>query len=186
MRNIIAIVGPIASGKGALIKILEEKGYHILSLSDAVREKTKIWGLEHTRENLQDVGDKLRKKFGPSILAELATQEIKKHPEEKYVIDGIRNPAELRYIQKNFTAFVIGITASPEKRFQLMQQRGRKGDPTTWETFKKLEERDRGVGQEDFGQQVEKCLSLSDIVIDNNGTLKEFQTNLGYFFEKIL
>src|SRR5579872_1581432 len=113
-RKVIAVVGPIASGKGALTNLLQEKGYTILSLSDVVRKKATAWGLSHTRQNLQDVGDKLRKKFGSSILAELVTQEIKKHPGEKFVVDGIRNPAELSYLKKNFHAFTIGVTASPE------------------------------------------------------------------------
>lgn len=185
-KKVIAVVGPIASGKGALINLLNGKGYRCVSLSDVVREKAKEWGLSLVRENLQDVGDKLRQKFGSSILAELATQEIKKHPEEKFVIDSVRNPTELSYIKNNFHAFTIGITASPEKRFQLMKVRGREWDPQSWEEFQKLEERDRGVGQESFGQQVEECLKMADIVVDNNGSLEEFQTNLTYFLGKIL
>lgn len=185
-RKVIAVVGPIASGKGALINLLKEKGYQDLSLSDVVREKAHEWGLPLTRKNLQDVGDKLRRSFGPSLLAELATQEIKKYPEKKYVIDSVRNSAEVAYLKKEFGAFVIGITASADKRFQLMQIRGREWDPKTREEFDKLEERDRGVGQESFGQQVERCLQMADIVVDNNGTLEEFETNLGYFLGQIL
>lgn len=185
-KKVIAVVGPIASGKGALISLLEKNGYHCLSLSDVVRQKAKEWGLPLTRENLQNVGDQLRQKFGGTILAELATQEIKKHPEEKFVVDSVRNPAELLYIKNNFNAFTIGITASAKKRFELMQIRGREWDPKTWEEFEKLEERDRGVGQEDFGQQVEKCLEMADIVVDNNGSFEDFQTNLGYFLAKLV
>lgn len=184
--NVIAVVGPIASGKGALINLLKEMGYHGISLSDVVREKAKEWGLPFTRENLQDVGDKLRHSFGSSILAELATQGIKRHPDVKYVIDSVRNPAEVAYLKKTFGARVIGITASPDKRFQLMQARGREWDPKTREEFRRLEERDRGVGQESFGQQVEKCLQMADIVLDNNGTLADFNTNVSHFLKNIL
>lgn len=186
MKKIIAVVGPIASGKGSLIKLLEEKGYTCVSLSDVIREKTREWGLPLVRENLQNVGDQLRQKFGLTILAELATQEIRKNPEKKFVIDSVRNPLELEYIRKHFQAFVIGITASAERRFAMMKSRGREWDPKTWEEFKRLEERDRGIGQEAYGQQVEKCLQMADIVIDNNGNFEEFQTNLGYFLSKIL
>lgn len=184
-RKVIAVVGPIASGKGALIGLLKEKGYSVLSLSDAVREKATIWGLTHTRENLQNVGDKLRKQFGSSILAELATQEIKKNPDKKYVVDAVRNPAELDYLRKEFNAFVIGITASPEKRFELMKLRHRGGDPVSWEEFKKVEERDRGVGQDIAGQQVEACIRKADVVIDNNGNLEDFNNNISYFLKQL-
>jgi len=185
-KKVIAVVGPIASGKGALIKLLEEKGYTKISLSDVVREKAKEWSLEFTRKNLQDVGDKLRKNFGPAFLAELITHTIKKNPEKKYVIDSVRNPAELAYLKKQLQAFVIGITASPEKRFELMKKRGSAWDPKTWEDFVKSEERDRGIGQADFGQQVEKCLQMADMVIDNNCSFEEFQTNLRYFLKNLL
>ncbi|HET9946502.1 MAG TPA: AAA family ATPase [Patescibacteria group bacterium] len=184
MKQIIAIVGPLASGKGALITLLEKKGYSVLSLSGEVREKTNLWGLDQTRENLQNVGDKLRKSFGPAILAELIGQKISPH--QKFVIDGIRNPAELSYLQKTFHAFTIAITATPEKRFEMMKKRGRVGDPTTWEEFKKAEERDRGIGQESFGQQVEACVKMADVVLDNNGTYEQFEQNLTYFLPKII
>ncbi|SRR5260221_6717128 len=184
--RVIALVGPLASGKGTLIELLQEKGYESVSLSDEVREKASIWGLTPTRENLQNVGDKLRKSFGLSILAELVGQKIAKNPKVNFVIDGVRNPGELQYLKKEFDAYSIGITASPQKRFALIKKRKRQGDPLTWEEFKKAEERDRGVGQESYGQQVQACLDASDVVIDNNGTLRQLQTNSSYFLTKIL
>lgn len=185
-KKVIAVVGPIASGKGALIKLLEEKGYTKISLSDVVREKAKEWSLEFTRKNLQDVGDKLRKNFGASFLAELVAHAIKKNSDKKYVIDSVRNPAEVAYLKKHLNAFIIGITASPEKRFELMKARGSEWDPKTWEEFKEQEERDRGVGQVAYGQQVQKCLDMADMVLDNNCNYEEFKTNLTYFLGRIL
>lgn len=186
MKRVIGVVGPIASGKGVLISLLQKKGYAVLSLSDIVREKTKEWGQEMTRENLQNVGDSLRKKFGTSILAEMIAPTIKKNVNEMFVVDAIRNPAEVIYLQKEFNAYIIGITASAKKRFDLMQKRGKEYDPKTWEAFAKLEARDRGIGQSEFGQQVEKCLALADIVLENNGSLNDFEKNVGYFLEKNL
>jgi len=114
--RVIALVGPLASGKGTLIELLQEKGYESVSLSDEVREKASIWGLTPTRENLQNVGDKLRKSFGLSILAELVGQKIAKNPKVNFVIDGVRNPGELQYLKKEFDAYSIGITASSLKK----------------------------------------------------------------------
>src|SRR6185312_6095018 len=104
-KKVIAVVGPIASGKGALISLLEEKGYTKISLSDVVREKAKSWGLELTRKNLQDVGDTLRKNFGGSFLAEVVTHTVQHSPDKKYVIDSVRNPAELSYLKEHLHAF---------------------------------------------------------------------------------
>lgn len=186
MTKCIAVVGPMASGKGALVDLLQKEGYQMLSLSDIVRDKTTAWSLPFTRKNFQDVGDKLRQKFGSAILAELIAPKIKTHPEKKYVIDGVRNPAEVLFFKKHFQAFVIGVTASSDKRFYLMQLRHRSSDPTTREEFDHLEARDRGVGQSAFGQQVDACLALADLVIDNNGSLEDFQKNLSYFLKQII
>lgn len=184
--RIIGIVGPIASGKGVLITILQKQGYHRVSLSDVIREKTQEWGMEMTRKNLQEVGDSLRKKFGNSILAEMVSSKIQKNTAEKFVVDAIRNPAEVTYLKKEFNAYIIGITAPARKRFELMQQRNKAYDPKTWEEFKIAEERDRGVGQENYGQQVEQSLAMADIIMENNGTLEDFEQNAGYFLMKNL
>lgn len=186
MSKLIAVVGPLASGKGAVIDVLKEKGYICLSLSDVVREHTKEWGLELTRKNLQDVGDSLRKKFGSSILAELAASHIMKDSSKKYIIDGVRNPAELTYLKSHFETFTLGVTASAEKRFSLMKIRNREWDPKTKEEFDELEARDRGIGQESFGQQVSACLDMADLVIDNNGSLEQLQESIGYFLPKVI
>jgi len=186
MSKVAAVVGPMSSGKGAVIDVLKDKGYICLSLSDVVREHAKEWGLELTRKNLQDVGDSLRQKFGSAILAELASSHILKDPGKKYIIDGVRNPAELVYLKSHFDVFTLGVTASSEKRFSLMKIRNREWDPKTREEFDELEARDRGVGQEDYGQQVQRCLDMADLVIDNNGSLNELQESIGYFLPKVL
>lgn len=184
--RIIGIVGPIASGKGIILSLLQQQGYEVLSLSDVVREKTKEWGLEITRKNLQDVGDRLRKKFGMSILAEMIAPKIQKNPKKKFVIDAIRNPAEVKFFKNQFGAFVIGVTAPAEKRFELMRARNKPYDPTTWEEFQKAEERDRGVGQEEHGQQVEKCLAMADVTLENNGTLEEFMQKIEEILKNVI
>lgn len=183
--RIIGVVGPIASGKGSVIAILQKKDYTALSLSDVVREKTKEWGLPLTRENLQNVGDQLRKKFGNTILAELVGQHMYDQ-DKKFVIDSIRNPAEAKYLKEKFGCYIIGITASAKKRYEMMQSRNRDYDPKTWEAFLKAEERDRGIGQEVYGQQVEKCLQLADVVFDNNSTKEDFEKTIAYFVERNL
>lgn len=185
MKRVVGVVGPIASGKGSVIALLQKKGYTALSLSDVVREKTKEWGLPVTRENLQNVGDDLRRKFGNTILAELVGQHMH-DKNKKFVIDSLRNPAEVAYFKKTYDAYIIGVTASAKKRFEMMQIRGRDYDPKTWEDFLKAEERDRGVGQKVYGQQVEKCLQLADSIFDNASTKEDFEKTVEYFVEKNL
>lgn len=190
MKRVIGVVGPIASGKGVVISFLQKQGYEVLSLSDVVRERAKEWGLEMTRKNLQDVGDKLRKQFGNSILAEMVAPQIAKNlpglpagRERKFVIDAIRNPAEVAFLTKEFGAYIIGVTASARDRFERMKQRANSYDPTTWEEFEKVEARDRGIGQQSHGQQVEKCLEMADITIKNTGNLEELHRKIASIFK---
>ncbi len=189
MKRIIAVVGPIASGKGVVINFFKQKGYKVLSLSDVVREKAKELELPITRENLQNTGDQLRQAGGNAILAQEIAPEIQKNPEDdgsanlapsrgKFVIDAIRNPAEVEFFKKNFDAYSIGVTADAKRRFENMRARGKEYDPKTWEEFEKAEQRDRGVGQEDYGQQVEKCLEMADIVLENNSTKEELEEKI--------
>jgi dephospho-CoA kinase len=186
MTKVITIVGPMASGKGTLVTLLQENNYIALSLSDVVREKTRAWGLSLTRENLQNVGDQLRQKFGSAILSELIMSKIEKHSDKKYVIDGVRNPAELVYLKKHFQPIIIGVVASSQKRFHLMQIRSRAADPKSRKEFDRLETRDRGIDQASYGQQVNACLQFADMIIDNNGTLDQFKENLSYFLKQIV
>ncbi|HEX7041755.1 MAG TPA: hypothetical protein VF189_00760 [Patescibacteria group bacterium] len=181
MYETVAVVGPLSSGKGILIDLLKSKGFVVYSLSNVVREKCTIWGLPHTRKNLQDVGNKIRQQFGPSMLAELSAASFKKENPGKAVFDGIRNPAELKYLKKEFKILTIGITANQKTRFELLLKRNREGDPKTWEEFLKLEERDRGIGEESFGQQVDACLKMADVIFENNGSIEDFNRNISYF-----
>lgn len=181
MYQIIAVVGPLSSGKGVLIELLKKKGFSVYSLSNVVREKCRLWSLPQTRENLQNVGNTVRQRFGPSMLAELAIASYKKEKPEKAVFDGIRNPEELRFLKKACKLLTIGITASPKTRFALLLKRNRDGDPKTWEEFVRLEERDRGLGEDTFGQQVDACLAMADIIFENNGNVEDFNQNISYF-----
>ena len=181
----VGLVGPIASGKGVVAKILEKRGFKIFSLSDIVREEAKKRNFPQTRGALQDVGDLLRRKGGKGILAERTLAKALKSKEEKVVIDSIRNPAEVKYLKKNLPIKIIAVVASPRKRFTYMKKRNYPYDPKTWKEFVKVEKRDRGVGQSEYGQQVSQCIELADYVIENNKTLKDLEKETERVLKKI-
>jgi dephospho-CoA kinase len=58
-------------------------------------------------------------------------------------------------------------------RYQRMKQRGKTGEDISFETFCELEKM-----EESTVQKVSECMKLADIVIENNGTLEEFQEKL--------
>jgi dephospho-CoA kinase len=167
--TVIGLVGPIASGKGVVADLLRERGFFYLSLSDRVREEAKRRGVPEERETLQNIGNELRLREGNDVLARRTADIIGTVSSSNVVIDGIRNPAEIEYLRERFEARIIGVIASADVRFQLMQRRKRPSDPETREVFDRLEQRDRGVGEEDHGQQVEACLNLADVTVENPG-----------------
>ena len=73
---IIGLTGKNASGKGEVANYLKSKGFIYYSLSDVIREEATKRGLEHSRENLINLGNELREKFGPKHLAQQISSKI--------------------------------------------------------------------------------------------------------------
>ncbi len=171
---IIGLVGPIASGKGILASHLEKLGFNYQSLSDRVREEAKLRHKELTRENLQNIGDELRSQFGNQILAERTAKLLADYA-GNIVIDSIRNPGEISFLQKAFDIVVIGIDAPVKARlgWYLERSHSRGEDGTTPEDFFRANARDLGVAGDSSGQQVNQCLKMSDVVIQNTGSKQE-------------
>lgn len=180
--KIIGVVGQIASGKGILVKYLTEKlGFTSFSLSSIVHAELKKKGVKKfTRQALQDVGDELRKKEGNDVLARRTIKKIKnlKSKIQNYVIEGIRNPAEIEFFKKNKDFILIGIKADREIRYQRLISRAKEWDPKNYNDFLKVDKRDLGIGQNKSGQQVEKCLAYCDYVLTNSKDLKDFQRKI--------
>ncbi|GAB4219487.1 MAG: dephospho-CoA kinase [Candidatus Microgenomates bacterium] len=184
---LIGIVGQIACGKGVLKDyLINDFGFSSFSLSSVVHEEAKKRGLkEVTRKILQDIGNDLRKKYGRDVLAKRALEIIKTSKNSRWVIEGIRNTAEVELLkkQKNFT--LIGIKSTRSLRFKRLLKRAKPWDPKTWEEFLKVDRRDLGKGEGSSGQQVGKCLAYCDYVLTNNKDIKSFEEKVKKILNKI-
>lgn len=181
-RTVIGLVGPIASGKGEVAKYLRGLGFTVLSLSDRVREEVGARGLPLSRENLQNMGNQLREIYGGQVLAE-RTLELLGSTEGNVVIDSIRNPSEIEFLKTALGLTIIGIDASPEHRREWYLDRAwRRGeDGLTEEDFIRANNRDLGHGENNFGQQVGRCLEMADVVIRNEDTKKHLLEDVEYY-----
>lgn len=173
---VIGVVGPIASGKGELVRILEAKGFVRHSLSDRIREELTKRGLKVTRGNLQDMGDELRLRYGDDVLA-LRTLEKVYRGDKRVIFESIRNPGEVIALKIFLDAFILGVNASQEKRYEYILARGREGDPKTWQEFKAMDDREI-TRQRESSQQVDRCLKMADKVIQNEGTLEDLRERI--------
>lgn len=172
-RFLVGLVGPIASGKQVLADFLKERGFAYVSLSDEVRKETKKRGLPIIRENLQDVGNALRRELGNDILARRALATIDQET-NLLVVDSIRNYAEMEHLRKHLPIKIIGVDAPAELRLERYLARAieRHEDGITADDFWRADKRDRGENMAS-GQQVDICLLGSDLVIDNQFKNKE-------------
>lgn len=165
-KIVIGLTGPSSGGKGTVGKYLESTGFKYFSLSDMLRLEATRLGLSHDRDVLQNLGDSLRAEYGPGILAFKITQ-MKEFQEAKLVVvDAIRHPDEINHLKETQGAKIIGITASPEKLFELMKGRKRPGDPSTFEGFLKMLSRENGE-EGGSAMQVSKCLEMADVIVMN-------------------
>jgi len=181
--SIIAVVGPIAAGKGTAAELLIQQGYAPFNYGDVIYEERTALGLKEERKISNAVGAGLRLTFGNDIIARRIADSIERFLEEeqgqKILIDGLRHPEEVLWVKENLGAQVIGITASPEVRFQRTLKRNRAVDPKSLEGFVEVDHEDRGVDSRAHENQSDSCVLLADIVIENNNDdLEEYQRKM--------
>lgn len=184
---IIGLTGKYCCGKGVAVEYLQKKGFVGFSLSDMLREELKKRGKEVTRDNLIDLGNKLRKKNGPGVLGKLALEkiaELKKEGKSLFYVDSIRNPFEVRELRKDPEFKLVYIEADQLIRFQRMLERKREKDPETFKEFREKEARE-SKGTSKYSQRIDDTLKMVDLTIKNEGALKQFQKDLDKLIKDI-
>ena len=165
----IAVVGMPGSGKNEFVNIALSFGYRFISMGDIVREETVKRG--YPLEESGKVAQMLRDKEGLDAIAILTLDRISEIQEDKFLIEGIRGLKEIERFRKEIDFFLVGIHTSPSLRFERLKNRGRADDPKNIEDFHKRDVRELSWG-------LGEALALSDVIIDNNGTLEDFRANI--------
>ncbi|NYT13137.1 MAG: flagellar hook-basal body complex protein FliE [Candidatus Methanofastidiosa archaeon] len=171
----IAVVGMPGSGKSEFVNIALNFGYRFISMGDIVREETVKRG--YPLEESGKVAQMLRDKEGLDAIAILTLDKIRETHDDKFLIEGIRGIKEIERFRDEIDFFLVGIHTSPRLRFERLKNREREDDPETFEEFHKrdLRELSWGLGE---------ALALSDIIIDNNGSIEEFRINIDKVIKK--
>ena len=102
---IMGVTGLTGSGKGALCKILAEKGFIKLGHSGIIDEELKKRNLEITRDNQVRVANEMRKIHGTGYWARELIKKIE--PNKNYVVEGFRNISEVEEFRKIPGFFLI-------------------------------------------------------------------------------
>jgi len=184
--HIIGLTGSFGSGCTYIADhILANNGYTKVSLSDLLRQMyQESKGQKPERGDLQKFGDELRRETKEhGYLAKRAVEHMGKHGSgaEKWVIDSIRNPAEVQVLRdesRNF--YLVGVFADKETRWN----RVRGNYENDRNAFEAHDENDTGMHNEPFGQRVSDCYYEADVVVSNarsfsqvgNQDFKDFST----------
>ncbi len=182
---IIGLTGPMASGKTTVLDALKKWGFKHVTLSDMVREEARRLGIDEKRENLMNVGQTLRRKHGTGILAKRALEKTKTAGGDKWVIDGIRNPAEIEELRKEPDVVIIANTAPEALIIERIRSRKRSDDTFDEVSIKRKLRREMGEGEPEDGQQVGKCIEMADYVFENSMPMNEVEEEFKKLYDKI-
>lgn len=189
-ESVIVIVGPIAAGKGTAAGLLIQQDYVPFNYGDVIFQERTARGLPEERKISNAVGADLRLQFGNDIIARRIVESIQLFRDQglgqKILIDGLRHPDEVAWVKENLGARVIGITASPEVRYQRTLRRNREVDPKSLQGFNEVDQEDRGLTSNDHGNQTDACLCLADIIIENSDeNLEDFKRKFYEIFKSL-
>lgn len=178
----------MGAGKGEVTKILERLGFKYITLSQIVREEARKEGIPEEREKLMEVGNRMRAQEGAGVLAKRALEKIKLESRHSslvtslWVIDGIRNPAEIDALRQGENVHILGLHANRELLIERILRRGRDSDPKTRKEILHRIEREWGKNEPEDGQRMEECMKKVDVLIENEGTLEELDKKVIKFY----
>lgn len=180
MKTVIATAGMPGSGKGVITDFLVEKGFDVVVMSNAVKEKMAEKGIDVNNHTLRNFAKELREKHGRNIVAQLCIDEINSMENCMIVLDGVRSPEEVEFMRnQNIKFILIAVDADKETRFQRILSRGRSDDMKTREEFEFREKKEIGYGQD-------KVIGMADYKISNEGSIKDFDKKLEELLNRIL
>ena len=84
--------------------------------SQSLRDVLNRLYMDITRENMQKLSTILRQEFSQSILAKVVSQDAQNSQANLIVVDGIRRPKDIEYLEKLPNFILVSIEAEQEKR----------------------------------------------------------------------
>lgn len=185
-RLIIGLTGAFGCGTSFLAENFFEKeeNFTRCSLSKVLKDKyKKTYKKSHSsRHDLQEFGNNLREK-DPAILAKEVDKQIK-DKSKNYVIESIRNPAEIQYFRNKYPEFIlIGVFADYDVRWERVQD----SYAGSKDAFNLDEQKDKGNFEPVHGQKISDCFFESDLILSNNDSISCVGKNEAYkdMLEKI-
>ena len=168
---IIGITGTNGAGKGTVVDYLvNQKGFTHYSGRAFIAEEIKKRGLPVNRDNLNVVGNDLRKTHGPGYIAEQQFARAQAKGEHA-VIESLRAVGEAEFL-KSRGALIWGVDADRKTRYERAVLRGSETDRVSFEEFCAQEDRELSQTAK-YDMNVFGVMQMADVVLTNDGTQEE-------------
>ena len=173
-KIILGFVGDLAAGKGTVAKYLQEK-YHCNTyrFSTMLRDILDRIYIVQSRENLQLISKVLRENFGQDVMSTVIAKDVELDNNELVIVDGIRRPTDIAYLQNLLGFHLIYVTAQTKTRWERMTKRQENPDEKdkTFEQFLLDEQAEADILIKELGNKAEKT-------INNDGTVEELYNKI--------
>ncbi|MDB5236969.1 MAG: hypothetical protein JWL88_71 [Parcubacteria group bacterium] len=178
---ILGITGSFGAGKGAVVDYLvQQKGFVHFAAREFIFEQVRKRGLPLDRDSTTIVANELRATHGSAYIIQCLLKEAEASGKDA-VIESLRAVAEARFIQEE-GGIVLGIDAPAEIRFARVIKRASETDHVTFQKWVEQEKKEMNPN-DPTKQDIFGALALSDIVIQNDGTLEELHQKIDAFLE---
>ena len=174
----LGFTGALGSGCSYFAKGLADFHRYVhCHLSSPIHAEAARRGLEHTAGVLLDIGNEMRRQYGPNHLARLALDWADKQvppPDSKerpagVILDGIRNTGELEALRQGPNFYLFSVQADMDKRQERLVGTERCPDEKSFEVADKRDQEEKPL----FGQQVRKCNDLADVIVINDKSISK-------------
>lgn len=168
-KIIIGLTGSFGSGCTSVAKILHKLGFQTISISSLLKKEAERQGIDlsklprkEVRKVLQDIGNKKREQNLGILI-----QEALKSPNfsKDIVIESIKNPGEIKALKQYPNSYIVALDTDFDIRIGRILDKEYDGDK---KQFEKDDLRERDEYGKDYGQKIQKCVDLADVVINNN------------------
>jgi dephospho-CoA kinase len=179
----IGITGTIASGKGAVVEILKEKGFVHYSARQFILEEVAKRALDPVRANVFAVANDLRRTHSPSYIIEQLFHKAQASGRNS-VIESIRATGELEFLRKQPNFYLIAVDADPTVRYGRAVGRNSSLDHVTFEKFIEDEKNEmKSVNPNELN--INYCMERADFKIMNNVSKGELREKVEEILKKI-
>ena len=172
-QEIIGLTGGMCSGKDSWGDFLAEHfSYVHSSTSNIAREYIRDHNLgEPTRDLTRETATYLREVNGPDYLLRRALEKVEDHG--RIVVTGLYVVPEVVHL-KRIGGSLINVVADDTLRYSRMSHRGRSGELSEYEEYKRLMNNDLSSTETD--QRLAEVIRMADYEIDGKVPIRDTDT----------